>query len=113
MRLFRRAKRERQSQPHRRIDIDPRSRVERGAALLDAQSPGWEKKIDPGTLDISSIDNCVLGQVYGSYGNGLRVLGGEKETVPIGFSINHGFACTEDAYEWVRLIDKRELARSV
>lgn len=45
--------------------------VERSAKKLDKVSPGWEGKIRPETLDISTSHNCVLGQIYGSWSTGL------------------------------------------
>lgn len=49
-------------------------RVERGAAWLDEHEPGWELKIDLGELNLASCYKCILGQVYGRYENGLKVL---------------------------------------
>jgi len=50
--------------------------VERGAAVLDTVLPNWESQIDLETLDMSlgSECGCVLGQLYGDYFEGLRVL---------------------------------------
>lgn len=50
--------------------------VERQARILDRVTPGWEHRINPDTLTFkgdgpgrfSIIDDCVLGQVYGSWG---------------------------------------------
>lgn len=41
---------------------EARERVQCVAALLDARMPGWAKKIDTGTLDVSTCD-CVLSQL--------------------------------------------------
>lgn len=49
-------------------------RVARGAALLDEQVPGWERRIDPDRLDVTSACGCILGQVFGSYDDGCRQL---------------------------------------
>jgi hypothetical protein len=49
-------------------------RVAAGAAWLDVAAPGWVDRIDPGTLDLSSDADCVLGQVFGSFDAGLAVL---------------------------------------
>jgi hypothetical protein len=54
--------------------------VERQAGILDRVTPGWEHKINPETLTFcgdgpgmfSIINDCVLGQVYGSWGNEPR-----------------------------------------
>lgn len=45
--------------------------VKRGAALLDGLDPNWATKIDLETLQMSVTCNCVLGQVFGGYEEGL------------------------------------------
>jgi len=42
-------------------------RVQRGAQLLDATTPGWAKHINLSIFAIGSTCNCVLGQLYGDY----------------------------------------------
>lgn len=49
---------------------EAQARVAKGAALLDTQRPGWAQKINPETFQISSCTNCVLGQLYGGFGEG-------------------------------------------
>jgi hypothetical protein len=49
--------------------------VENGAALLDERLPGWANEIDAEELDLERSCNCVLGQLFGSYDKGRRVLG--------------------------------------
>jgi len=50
--------------------------VQRGANLLDREGPtGWYNMVDLGSLDMSSVRNCVLGQVYGTYTDGLAFVG--------------------------------------
>jgi hypothetical protein len=39
------------------------AKVERGAALLDKEFPGWEKSIDPDRIMIATTTWCVLGQL--------------------------------------------------
>lgn len=39
-------------------------RVAKGAALMDAKVPGWEKRIDANRLDMASCVDCVLGQAF-------------------------------------------------
>lgn len=69
---------------------DFQSRVNRGAALLDAEFPGWFERIDTDSLDIATCSRCVLGQVYGDYLMGvLKVLPSED---------------TDDAY-WNRVAE--------
>ncbi len=59
--------------------------VANGAALLDEHLPGWHERIDLDTLDISSCDKCMLGQLFGRYGIGKDALG-------LKTGDNHGFA---------------------
>lgn len=44
------------------------------AKLLDRKRPGWYNKVNAVTLDQASAHRCVLGQVYGSYYEGLKAL---------------------------------------
>jgi hypothetical protein len=55
--------------------MSAREAVARGVALLDEHMPGWELKIDVGTLDMGDCDVCVLGQLVGEYTEGLHQLG--------------------------------------
>src|SRR5262245_8541144 len=48
------------------------ARVRRGMALLDKHGPAyWRDCIDPKHLAIDSIYDCALGQIYGTYIEGL------------------------------------------
>lgn len=40
-----------------------KAKVERGAALLDREFPGWEESIDPDRIMIASTTMCILGQL--------------------------------------------------
>lgn len=49
--------------------------VQNGIRLLDTSGPeNWRERIDTGTLDLASLDNCILGQVFGSYSKGMDAL---------------------------------------
>ena len=53
-----------------------KARVERGAALLDAEQPGWAPRIDVPGLEMALGCYCILGQLYdGSYDAGVAALG--------------------------------------
>jgi hypothetical protein len=41
-----------------------RKRVSRGSKLLDRKSPGWERRIKLGRLDLSDPNSCILGQGF-------------------------------------------------
>jgi hypothetical protein len=51
------------------------ARVEAGAALLNEKRPAWIDEVDPDTLQIASVNDCVLGQLYEDYDRGLYILG--------------------------------------
>lgn len=56
--------------------------VNRGAAVLTGYMPGWENHIDTATLDIHSLDVCILGQLFEThYGASLAILA-EFEGIP-------------------------------
>jgi len=48
--------------------------VKAGVMLLDKVKPGWEQRINVETLNLESAMECVLGQLYGSYADGLSAL---------------------------------------
>lgn len=48
-----------------------RRRAERGALFLDEHRPGWAQKIRLGELDLRSNRKCVLGQLFGTFHDGL------------------------------------------
>lgn len=57
--------------------------VKRGIALLDEKHPGWEREINIENLNLSSYEDCMLGQLFERqampsetpYDAGLRILG--------------------------------------
>ena len=60
-------------------DAADEARVELGSKLLDKISPGWDRKIDLGSLDIAHPYCCILCQVYGSFQAGLEQLECEEQ----------------------------------
>lgn len=50
-------------------------RVYRGATLLDRVIPGWENSVNLDALDMSSVESCILAQVFGTYNSGVEELG--------------------------------------
>ena len=77
--------------------LDPptlRAAVGRGAAWLNEHRPGWQDKIDLDRLALESCTRCVLGQLYGSFSEGLDVLfdsfrmgGRPPDTAEFGFAV--------------------------
>jgi hypothetical protein len=55
--------------PDRRLELA--ARVQRGAALLDERRPGWADSIVLPKLKMHDCEQCVLGQVFGSYVGGV------------------------------------------
>lgn len=51
-----------------------RLRVKRGAALLDRLEPRWRQWVDAENLRMQGGCDCVLGQVFGSYSEGVAKL---------------------------------------
>lgn len=76
--------------------------VIKGAAVLDEKVPGWRDKIDPDTLDLESLEDCVLGQLfpleesermdYGTaWGKGMKTL--FPNYLDTNEHIEYGFEC--------------------
>lgn len=51
-----------------------RERVEEGAKFLDKKVPDWATMLDLGALELGDCSQCVLGQLYGHYDNGVVAL---------------------------------------
>ena len=56
-----------------------RARAAAGSALLDRMVPGWWRIVKLRPLDIGDSCNCVTGQLFGTYGDGLTELGLELD----------------------------------
>ena len=93
-------------------------RVARGAAFLDEREPGWDARIDLDTLSLDSPCCCVLGQLHGGYGAGLRATGlgdDDGRDIELGFfwTDEHlvGFSLDDEpgdlTAEWKRVITAR------
>jgi hypothetical protein len=50
------------------------AKARKGAELLDTHNPGWFRHVSLKTLDMRSIDKCIVGQVYGDWGRGMDEL---------------------------------------
>jgi hypothetical protein len=84
-------------------------RVQAGVAFLNEHQPGWSKRISLAELDLSNCDRCVLGQVFGSFEQGL-------ETLDLGYLLARNLGFNSDgAYRkltnaWVEAIMALEAA---
>ena len=66
--------------------------VQKGIDLLDQKGPkNWRERIDLDTFDIGSLNNCVLGQVYGSWHDGMNALFPSTVTGRSDVAAHYGF----------------------
>jgi hypothetical protein len=56
------------------LETPARERVRRGAELLDSTGLPWANHVQRSDLDLGSHENCVLGQLWGSFGLGVFFL---------------------------------------
>jgi hypothetical protein len=98
-------------------------RVQRGAVLLDERFPGWVDDVNLSTLDMHSLDDCVLGQVAHArldvnevstgWGAGMEYLFKSTDSY---VSEAYGFDGVQEygalGAAWRRLIEERRAATS-
>ena len=76
--------------------------VLRGVALLDEKVPDWRERINPDRLSMVSCNSCILGQLFGNYFEGARMLGI--------YGSDYGFNVSgEDTYLRLRQLWKEQL----
>lgn len=74
-------------------------RVQRGAAVLDGFRPGWASTVNVDELEIASMDDCVLGQVFGDFGDGLHyVMACVGSVSPHEVAFDYGFDARGESY---------------
>ena len=80
-------------------------RVIRGVKFLDEHYPGWLQEIDVDRLNLEHYSNCVLGQLYGDFGDGMYDLELSEEDIEFfGFFIpRHDPTVFKQAYERLTL----------
>ncbi len=77
-----------------------------GVALLDEKVPDWRKRIDSELLSMVWCGRCILGQLFGGYGNGLIELeiGWDMEkAVYYGFDVFDVRTQSEKSKKWNKL----------
>jgi len=52
----------------------PKQRVRKGIKLLNALCPNWISKINLSKLNLTSFNNCPLGQIFNGWNNGIKQL---------------------------------------
>lgn len=95
------------------MEMSIAQRVANGVELLDAKVPDWRSKVETETLAILSLDQCVIGQVFGGWKVGVDQLGLTRE-----MQESHGFELTPQEYyaepvqvdddlehEWIKAIN--------
>jgi hypothetical protein len=90
------------------------SPAQRGAALLDEVRPGWRENLTR-PVNVTSIRDCPLGQLYGSYGEGMVTLRNRHHREDAHFSDSCGFTTDRSWYksagalnrEWAGIISGR------
>jgi len=92
-----------------------RERAARGAAFLDALDPAWASRVNPGRLQLSDGEACVLGQLHGDYRLGLgrsRVL--DLSSAPTAYlsPVDLGFQATEGVGDAGEALDYAHLTRA-
>lgn len=84
--------------------------VQRGAAWLDENKPGWESKMDLENFYMSDGSRCVAGQVFreeaGEDESGYDLLMDKHGSH---FVMEHGFVSSEHRNDWVQQINARLL----
>ncbi len=70
-------------------DANVEGRVARGVKFLDAQLPGWYRKVSLVELQMNLTCQCVLGQIFGHYADGLETLDiSNNRAIEMGFDSN-------------------------
>ena len=75
--------------------------------LLDKKAPGWARRIHLGRLKLQSCRFCVLGQLFGTYVEGLMALGLDaSEAKDLGFERTDYWTYPRLNVRWNRFIKK-------
>ena len=91
---------EQRSPAMKKIDKRVKDRVQKGIDLLqEKHGADWVDKIDLKSLNLGSTTECVLGQVYGDYHDGLKELQLHGESAKYGF-MSEGEPYTVLDEEW-------------
>ena len=73
--------------------------------LLDKQAPGWAWRIHLGRLKLQSCRRCVLGQLFGTYVEGLMALGLDDDRAKdLGFERSDYWTYPRLNYRWNQFI---------
>jgi hypothetical protein len=105
-----------QARRARRISLSyARSRVQRGADYLDEFDPGWHRRVDPHTLELSSGSSCILGQLHGDFRMGLsrsHLINLSSAPRASLSPVSYGFQCVNGVSDEAQEQDYRYLNRA-
>jgi len=95
--------------------IEPADAANAGAKFLDREQPGWETLIDLNELHMNDCTQCILGQLYGWYDDGLSALNlgafNGYDAADLGFDTAGSRGATEDydvlTHQWAKQITRR------
>jgi hypothetical protein len=79
--------------------------ISEAAKLLDKALPGWENKINISTLNMKNYEDCLLGQLYGGYNEGFKLL---FNKIIFGSKTDEIFGDDVDKQLWITEIDTRK-----
>ncbi len=60
------------------------NKVERGIEWLDEGCPNWASRIDAEILDLEDNEDCVLGQLFGTFNSQMKIHG-RRKLIKLGF----------------------------
>lgn len=90
------------------MDINVEKRVLAGAKFLDGERPGWRNAINVELLDVADGNCCVLGQLYGTYSEGVEALDLSRgEIIDYGFDSSMGSPTYDLTEAWKRLLGSK------
>ena len=67
------------------LEASYRENVTRGAVWLDEKEPGWWERIDLERLDMDSLTDCIIGQLYGDFWDWEEVRDNSEAASDLGF----------------------------
>jgi hypothetical protein len=92
------------------LDCIARERVSAGARWLDEVEPGWAERIDLDDFRLADGRRCILGQLYGSFCDGLDTHDLEYDEAEMyGFYLDNldgKYDHWDEGLIWIRLEDQ-------
>jgi len=76
-------------------------RIEQAASFLDQNEPGWFDRIDTLRLDITSVQDCIMGQLFGNWYDAPYSYNSFKYSI-------WAFECEASTCDWIEAIHERK-----